>query len=68
MNCWDELEKLRKMRESLLDREIEILDEWRRTDHNEEKTKLEEEYQKLPFTEVQNHILRVINQCFSKNT
>lgn len=68
MNCWDELEKLRKMRESLLDREIEILDEWRRTDHHEEKTKLEEEYQSLPFTEVQDHILSIINQCFSKDT
>ncbi|EHL31563.1 hypothetical protein [Legionella drancourtii] len=68
MNCWDELDKLRKMRESLLDREIEILDEWQRTEREEEKIKLEEEYQNLPFTEVQEDIIRIINQCFNKNT
>ncbi len=68
MNCWDELDKLRKMRESLLDREIEILDEWQRTEREEEKIKLEEEYQNLPFTEVQEGIIRIINQCFNKST
>jgi hypothetical protein len=67
MNRWDELDRLRKIRERLLDRESEILDEWQSAKRTEEKTKLEEEYQNLPFTEVQENILNVINQCFSKN-
>lgn len=68
MNSWDELSQLQKEREYLLDKESEILDEWRHTDNIEEKIKLEEEYKKLPFTDVQNKIVTIINECFNKHS
>ena len=64
--AWDDLHNYQQEWDALLKKESEIKQQWRSTQDNEIKKQLEDEFEKLPFSDVQRKMAEAMSKCYYK--